>query len=65
MREEKPKKRQFRVYVMDKQHVMFVVDADSAEEARELVEGSDDARKEFGGKMLDSSEWYIDHVEEV
>ena len=57
-------KKQFAVYVEDKRSVKYIVDADSDEDAQRMVENSDDADEEFGGKSLDGSEWYVDQVEE-
>jgi hypothetical protein len=56
--------RQFAVYVVNKRSIKYIVDADSAEEARAMVEGSKDADEEFDGKDIDGSEWYVDDVEE-
>ena len=55
----------YRVYVVDNRSVEYLVDAASEEEAQQLVEESDDADEEFGGKSLDGSQWYVDNVEEV
>lgn len=53
----------YRVYVVDNRTVMYLVDADSAEDARKQVEESTDADADFGGKSLDGSEWYVDDVQ--
>lgn len=52
----------YRVWVHDRRTVMYIVDADSAEEAREKVENSEDADEDFGGTTKDS-EWYVDFID--
>ena len=54
----------YAVWVHDRRVVKYLVDADSAENARQAVEASDDADDEFGGTTKDS-EWYVDIVEEA
>lgn len=60
-----PRKRTqtYRVYVVDKRSIMYLVDATSVQDARKQVEASDDADRDFGGKTLDGSEWYVDDVQ--
>lgn len=60
-----PKTKRFAVYVVDKRSIKYVVDANSEEEAQRMVEASEDADAEFGGRTLDGSEWYVDWVEEL
>ena len=52
----------FRVWVVDNRSVLYVVEADDEDQARQLVEESEDADEEFGGTTKDSS-WYVDNVE--
>ena len=54
----------FAVYVVDRRLVKYIVDAESAEDAREQIEASSDADADFEGKGL-HSEWYVDNVEEM
>ena len=55
---------QFRVWVHDERTVLYVVDAEDAEDAKDIVEASPDADEEFGGTTKDGS-WYVDNVEEI
>lgn len=54
----------FKVHVYDRENLVLTVSADNAEEAREKVEASEDATEEFA-YTLESSEWYVNDVEEV
>ena len=54
--------RLFRVWVVDNRTVLYVVEADDEDQARQLVEESEDADEEFGGTTKDSA-WYVDNVE--
>lgn len=55
--------KQYRVWVSDHREVLYVVDAENEDDARRMVENSEDADKEFGGTTKDSC-WYVDYVEE-
>lgn len=50
------------VTVIDRRVIRYSVEASSAEEAQEILEGSDDADNKFGFKTLDS-EWGVESVE--
>ncbi len=52
------------VWVNDARLVVYIVDAESEEEAQRLVESSEDADEDFGGTTK-QGEWNVDHVEEV
>ena len=58
------KTKTYRVWVNDVRLVVYIVDAESEEEAQRLVESSEDADEDFGGTTK-QGEWYVDHVEEV
>lgn len=49
------------MYVIDNQTKVYIVEANSAEEAKSAVEQSSDADAEFGYHMADS-EWFVDSV---
>lgn len=50
------------VTVIDRRVIRYSVEASSAEEAQEILEGSDDADNKFGFKTIDS-EWGVESVE--
>ena len=52
------------VWVNDARLVVYIVDAESEEEAQRLVESSEDTEEEFG-RTTKYREWNVDHVEEV
>ena len=54
----------FRVWVHDARLVVYIVDAESEEQAQRLIETSEDAEEDFGGTMK-YGEWSVDNVEEV
>ncbi len=54
----------YRVWVHDARLVLYIVDAESEEEAQRLVESSEDADADFGGTTK-YGEWYVDHFEEA
>ena len=53
----------FAVWVHDRRLVKYIVNADSAEDAKRMVEESDDADRDFGGSGKDG-EWYVTEVVE-
>lgn len=55
----------FNAVIVDKRCFKLTVEADSVEDAKHTVEASNDAVKEFGGKMIfNRCEWYIEGTEE-
>lgn len=52
----------YKITVVDRRVVEYYVEAADAESARELLEASDDADKEFGHKTIDG-EWSIESTE--
>jgi hypothetical protein len=57
-------KKPYRVTVVDHRVMRVYLEAESAEDARQQVEASDDLRADFDTDVYDNgSEWYIDGVE--
>ena len=54
----------FRVRVWDRKTLTFEVEAQDADEAKALVEESDDPIEEFDPELTDC-DWYVEEVEEA